>query len=107
MAKTVVCTFDCGIPRILAIKRVSPTEPKIIVTSSQLIIAGDIKSLPRVVEVPFPATIAPIKTIIPKRPGMADLRITFDPYAAEKDGDILVPPMFMARKTAANKGINM
>jgi hypothetical protein len=87
--------------------KVIPTEPNIIVTNSQLIKAGGIKSFPKVAEVAFPATIAPKKTIIPKSPGIIDFRITFDPYAAEKEGDILVPPILMARKTAAKSGISM
>ena len=68
--------------------------------------SGSSKPLPTVVAVPFPAMIAPKNTIIPNSPGISDFRITLAPYAAEKEGAVPLPPIFIARNIAIIYGIN-
>jgi hypothetical protein len=43
--------------------------------------------------------------MIPKNPGIAVLRMIFAPYAAEKEGAVPLPPIFMARNIPIRKGI--
>jgi hypothetical protein len=57
-----------------------------------------------VTAVPFPAIIAPRKTIIPNKPGIKLLRNTFAPYTAEKAGPVPLPPIFIDKNMATIKG---
>lgn len=77
--KTVAWLVDCGIPNKLAINSAVATENKMIETTVRLIISGANKPFPTVVAVPFPAIIAPRKTIIPNSPGIKPFLIIFAP----------------------------
>lgn len=104
--KTVDWLVDCGIPNKLATSNEMETENNMMVTTFRDIISGESNSLPIVVAVDFPASIAPKKTIIPNNPGIRLLRSTFAPYAAEKAGPVPLPPIFIAKKIAIIKGNN-
>jgi hypothetical protein len=106
-ASTVDWLVDCGIPKIFAINREIATENKIIDTRVNDIRSGSRISLPRVVEVCFPATNAPIKTIMPKSPGMAVFLTIFAPKATENAGPVPLPPMLRARNMAIKNGISI
>ncbi|MBC8490671.1 MAG: hypothetical protein H8D45_32040, partial [Bacteroidetes bacterium] len=82
------------------------TEKRIIENIVKLIISGASNPFPIVVAVPFPAIIAPKKTIIPNNPGIALFLIIFDPYATEKDGAVPLPPMLIAKNMAIIKGMS-
>lgn len=105
-ASTVAWLVDCGMPDKLAIKRAIATENRIIETMVNDIISGANKPFPMVVAVPFPAIIAPRKTITPNSPGIKLFRMTFAPYAAENAGPVPLPPMVTAKNIAITKGIN-
>ena len=89
---------DCGIPRRLANNRLMATENRIMETSEKPIISAGSNSFPTVVAVALPAIKAPANTMIPKNPGIKLFRIIFAPKAAEKEGEVPLPPMLMARK---------
>ena len=93
-------------PARLATRREIATEKRIIETIGKVIRAGSIISLPIVDAVSFPAMIAPRKTIIPNRPGIRFLFITFAPYAAENEGPVPLPPIFIAKNIAMINGIS-
>jgi hypothetical protein len=97
---------DCGIPNKLAISNEIETEKRIMETTLRVIISGCSNSLPMVAAVPFPAIIAPKKTMIPNKPGIRLLRSTLAPYAAEKAGPVPLPPMVIAKNMAMIKGNN-
>lgn len=82
------------------------TEKRIMETTFRVIISGASNSFPMVTEVPFPAKIAPKKTITPNNPGIKLLRSTLAPYAAEKAGPVPLPPMFIEKNMAIIKGNN-
>ena len=104
-AKTVAWLVDWGIPNKFAINNAIATENRIIETKEKVIKSGDRISLPTVVAVPLPATIAPINTIIPNKPGIKPFLIMFAPYAAENEGAVPLPPIFIAKKIATRNGI--
>jgi hypothetical protein len=93
-------------PKRFAINNDTATEKRIIVTTTNDIISDGRISFPTVVAVPFPAIIAPKKTIIPNNPGIRDFLIAFPPYAAENEGAVPLPPIVIAKKIATRKGIN-
>ena len=103
---TVDWLVDWGIPAKFAINSEIATEKRIIETTVNDIISGDNKPLPIVVAVPFPAIIAPRKTIIPNSPGIKLFLITLAPYAAEKAGAVPLPPIVIAKNIAIINGIN-
>ena len=104
--KTVAWLVDCGMPNKFAIRSAMATENRIIETTVKLIISGANNPLPIVVAVPFPAMMAPRKTIIPNNPGMRLFLIILAPYAAEKAGAVPLPPILIARNMAIMNGIN-
>lgn len=103
---TVDWLVDCGIPNKLATSSEMETEKRIIETILRDIISGASSSLPIVTAVPFPATIAPKKTIIPNKPGIKLRRSTFAPYAAENAGPVPLPPILIEKNIASIKGNN-
>jgi hypothetical protein len=43
--------------------------------------------------------------MMPKNPGMMLLRRILAPYAAEKEGEVPLPPILMAKKMPIKKGM--
>ena len=103
---TVAWLVDWGIPNKLEISRAIAAENRMIDTTVKLIISGANNPFPTVVAVPFPAIIAPRKTMIPNNPGIKLFLIIFAPYAAENAGAVPLPPMLMAKNIAIINGIN-
>ena len=101
---TVDWLVDCGIPKKLAMSREMETEKRMIETTFPDIIPGGNNSFPMMVDVAFPAIIAPKNTIIPKSHGIKLRRITLAPKAAEKAGQVPLPPIFMAKKITMISG---
>jgi hypothetical protein len=94
-------------PARFAISRDIATAKKTIETTTLLMREGFKIPVPRVFAVSLPANIAPKKTIIPNNPGIRLLRMAFAPKAAEKDGPVPLPPIFIAKNMAIKKGTNM
>ena len=86
-------------------KRLIATENKIMDTRVKVIISAGSNSFPTVTAVALPAINAPANTMIPKKPGIKLFLIIFAPYAAEKEGEVPLPPIFTARKIPIRKGM--
>ena len=82
------------------------TDKRIIEVSANPITSAGRISLPIVNDTFLPARIAPKKTNIPNKPGIKSLRIKSAPKAAENEGAVPLPPIFIARNMARMKGIN-
>lgn len=78
-ASTAAWLVDCGIPAMLEMSIVTAMEKRAIDTIIKVIYSGWRMPPPIVPAVFLPATNAPMKTIMPNRPGMIVLRMTFAP----------------------------
>lgn len=80
------------------------TDSKTTVATVIPIFAAGMIPLPKVITTLSPANRAPRITNTPNNPGIANLLITFAPYAALNEGAVPLPPMLIARKIPTSKG---